>query len=208
MKEVITIEAIGNLLLHYRFDLECVKAFQDCKSYRDERLASFRDQTVPLFLKEYRVVRAIKKGKQKDFLDAVIDHVNSDGTQADDVDALAMRLEEQNITQEGKTMVSLASKILFLNRPWKILPYDRLVRDAVGYSGTIYADYLNGVMKRRKSILKLYDTLPKSVMTYLQVIEDKTRMDKRHVDKIRKMRFVDKMLWTIGKNKRDLACIE
>jgi len=203
---IITIEAVGNLLLYYRSDLVYIRSFQDCKLYSTDHLTSFRDITLPKFLTEYRVARAIKRGRQKDFFEAVIAHINTD--QADNVDHLAKNLNDSEITQSGKRMVSLASKILFLNNPWKLLPYDKLVRTAIGYPGTTYAGYFEAVQKSKERILKLYHSLPNSILECLQMIEAEVVPSIPRVDRIRKIRFIDKVLWTLGRNKMDMTDID
>jgi len=203
---MIIIETVGNLFLNYRSDLEYIRSFQNCKLHRGDHLKHFRDTVLPRFLVEYRIVRGLKKGKQKAFLKTVMAHVKT--AHASDVDCLAKKLRESGITQNNKTMISLASKILFLNNPWEILPYDRLVRIAIGYSGHTYSGYFEAVQKSRGLILKRYHALPNSIRAYLRLIEGEIAPDIPCLDRIRKARFIDKVLWTLGRKKMDLSYID
>lgn len=204
--DIITIEAVGNLLLYYGSDLEYIRSFQNCKRYQGDYLTDFRDTIISRFLAEYRVARNLKEGQTERLLKTVIAHVKTD--QADDVDYLAKRLRKSGITQNDKTMVSLASKILFLNNPWEILPYDRLVRIAIGYSGNTYSGYFEAVQKSKERILKLYHALPNSILAYLELIEAEVAPGIARLDRIRKTRFIDKVLWTLGRKKMDLTYID
>jgi hypothetical protein len=204
--DVVTIEAIGNLLTYYRFDLKYIRSFQICKRYQGDYLTNFRDTMLSRFLADYKVARNLKKGQTERLLKTLIVHVETD--RADNVDYLAKKLRKLGITQADKKMVSLASKILFLNNPWEILPCDTLVRRAIGYSGNSYSGYLEAVHKSKERILKLYDALPSSILSYLQLIEEEVASDIVRLERIRKNRFIDKILWTLGRNKMDLTYID
>lgn len=204
--KIIAVEALGSLLFYYRSDLEYIKTFQRCKLDRGDHLTYFRKTVLPKFLAEYRIARGVKKGKRKDLFQAVLAHAKT--AYANDVDCLAKKLRKGGVTQKDKTMVSLASKILFLNSPWEILPYDRLVRIAIGYSGRSYSGYIEAVEKSKDRILKLYHGLPKSILGYLQLIEREVAPDVPHLDRIREARFIDKVLWTLGRNGMEFKDID
>ena len=204
--DIITIEAVGNLLLYYRSDLEYIRSFQKCKRHGGDYQTYFKPTVLSKFLAEYRVARNVKKGQTERLLETVIAYIKTD--QVDNVDYLAKKLRDRRITQEDKNMVSLASKILFLNKPWKILPYDRFVRIGIECSGNTYSSYLEAVQKSKKRILKLYNALPKSILAYLQLIEADFASDITHLDKIRKNRFVDKTLWSLGRAEKGLTYLD
>ena len=199
--KMIIIEAVGYLLAYYRSDLDYIRSFQNCKHYQGNYFTDFKDTVLSRFLAEYRVARNLQKGQIEKLLKTLIAHVQTD--QADDVDFLAKKLRKLNITHD-KTMISLTSKILFLNNPWKILPYDRFVRKGIGYSGSTYSGYFRAVQKSKERIIEFYHGLPNSILAYLQLIEGEAASDIARLEKVRKTRFIDKVLWTLGRNKTDL----
>ena len=62
------------------------------------------------------------------------------GRYPNDVDLFAENLAMSNLTR-GKIMASLASKILFLNNPWEIIPMDTLARKTLNQKVNKYKTY-------------------------------------------------------------------
>ena len=89
-------------------------------------------------MNEFRVARCVRKNSISKLLTLTLRWV--DGSNPDDVDNFAKHLREQDLTH-GKTMTVLASKLLFLNNPQTILPFDDYTKQAVGLEENIYAEY-------------------------------------------------------------------
>lgn len=200
INEILRIKAIGNLLQYYHSDLTYILNFQRYKynSFsRSEHLlkspGSFQN-----FLNEFRVTRCVRKGMVGCLLDTTIEWVSS--SKADDVDSFAAKLRDKNITHNGKTMTSLASKILFLNNPWIIIPYDTLNNKAVGVRTNKYHDFHAAVCKIKKINALQIDESLNPVQEYLYTIEDEFKRELKRIDIIRNNRYMDKMLWVLGLN--------
>ena len=134
------IEVIGNLLISYRRDLNYIKNFNAFKrreisieEYLDKAEGSFYS-----FLIDFRVARNVEKEQKENLLKVVYDWVSQDNS--DDVDKFALHLRNHKLTHD-KTMTSLASKILFLNNPTDILPFDNLVKNTLDIKMNLYSEY-------------------------------------------------------------------
>lgn len=143
------IEALGNLLQYYRSDLMYILNFQRYKQnviprnkYLEKKSGSFQS-----FLNEFRIARNVHKQKVPELLDRTMEWVHTN--QANDVDRFANTLREENVTH-SKTMVSLASKVLFLNNPTVIVPCDTLTRKAAGTETNTYAEFYNAIQQMLK----------------------------------------------------------
>lgn len=100
-------------------------------------------------------------------------------------------------------MTSLASKILFLNNPSNILPYDSNVKKALGINRLrSYQEFKNALDKHKRNFLnnsdfkKYYDSIGK----YANITEKEYKLPKSK--KIRENRFADLLLWTKGNSER------
>jgi len=189
------IQALGNLLQYYHSDLNYIREFQRYKLGKTETgyYLGLSSGTFKSFLNEYRVAR---NSKTDLLLRLTMKWVNTKNP--NNVDNFANFLKEKCITH-GKVMTSLASKILFLNDPWTILPLDNLAKQAVGLRNNIYAHYLPLVKefenKSKEEIIKCLE----SVNQHLKIIESDFKGEIENIELIRYNRFVDKLLWTIGR---------
>ena len=199
MNELLRIKALGNLLQYYHSDLTYILNFQQCKqktilisNYLLKSPGSFHS-----FLNEFRIARNVREERVSDLLKLTmewVDHPN----EADKVDEFADKLREEGITQRDDTMTSLASKILFLNNPWVILPCDTLTRRAVGVKTNKYSDFCSAARDMLKRETLPINNYLKPVDGYIRTIEKgfKGKIDK--ISKIRRNRVVDKILWVQG----------
>jgi hypothetical protein len=73
----------------------------------------------------FDVVRNFPKGTVNELLKETSLWIQSEDSE--NVDLFAKNLSNKGLTR-GKLMASMASKILFLNNPWKIIPMDSLAR--------------------------------------------------------------------------------
>jgi len=194
------IQALGNLLQYYHSDLTYIRDFQlykrgklDTGYYLSESNGTFKS-----FINEYRVARNVEKAKTDSLLQITMQWVKKKNS--NNVDDFATFLKEKGITH-GKVMTSLASKILFLNDPWTILPLDNLAKQAVGLKTNIYSQYIPRVEEFKKENKREIDSCLNSVSQHLKIIENDFNVEIENIEMIRYNRFVDKLLWTMGRTK-------
>ncbi|PIQ19146.1 MAG: hypothetical protein COW66_02695 [Flavobacteriaceae bacterium CG18_big_fil_WC_8_21_14_2_50_34_36] len=194
------IQALGNLLGGYNSDLLYIRNFQRHKNgelgsseYLIKSNGMFQS-----FLNEFRVARNIDKTKRDVLLMLTMDWVNLENPH--DVDGFAKLLNREGITH-GKTMTSLASKILFLNDPWTILPLDSLAKKTVRLKNNIYSDYLPLTFDFQEKNKKEMKECLMSIDKHLNIIEAPFQYEIHKINIIRQNRYTDKILWTIGRKK-------
>ena len=192
------IQALGNLLEFYYTDLIYIRNFQKYKAGEIDKTEYLKkeDGTFRSFLNEYRVARNVDKTKTEELLQLTTEWVRTN--KSTDVDAFAKHLKESGITH-GKTMKSLASKILFLNNPWKIIPFDSLAKKAVKLQENDYSEYLKRAMKYQEDNESYLNNCLGTVEQHLITIEQKFEGKLEDILRIRQNRFLDKVLWTIGR---------
>jgi len=196
--ENIQIRAIGNLLQYYASDLEYICNFKRFKESPIEPYIDIYKKNNPglfqAFINEFRVARNVKEGKRRDLLVKIHRWVHS--PKADDVDALAESIK--NMTFQ-KTMISLSSKILFLNNPARIVPCDRLNRRALGLEKEKnYRAFDAKIQKMREEQRSLFQEWLLPVIMYLNKIESGFSGELKDFETIRMNRFIDKLLWMKG----------
>jgi len=194
------IQAIGSLLQYYHSDLNYIFEFQKYKTgnYVIDEYLKKETGTFKSFINEFRVARNIDKTKTKELLKHTFEWI--DNEDPNDIDSFAEYLKLKGITH-GKKVTSLASKILFLNNPWEILPFDKLGKNAVNLSENNYSKYLILIKEfRKKQESEINDCL-NSVEQHLNTIELQFEKKLRNLKIIRENRFIDKLLWTTGRNK-------
>lgn len=185
----------------YNSDLTYIRDFKRYKlkelsatHYSKKQTGSFKS-----FINEFRVARNVVESKTDILLQETTDWITH--ANAEDVDGFAQKLNASGITH-GKIMTSLASKILFLNNPWQILPLDRLAKRALVLQTNRYKDYLplltDYVSKNREVILGLLST----VEYHFTFIEKQFQHEIENIQAIRFNRMVDKILWTSGRNRQ------
>ena len=192
------IQAIGNLLQYYHSDLIYIRDFHrykhgklDTVYYLSESTGTFKS-----FINEFRVARNVEKAKTNSLLQLTLQWVKTKNS--NNVDDFATHLKEKGITH-GKVMTSLASKILFLNDPWTILPLDNLAKQSVGLKTNIYSQYLPRVEEFKQKNKREIDSCLNSVSQHLKIIENDFNGEIENIEMIRYNRFVDKLLWTMGR---------
>ena len=195
------IQAIGNLLEYYYSDLTYIRNFHRYKTgileatdYLQKTNGTFKS-----FINEYRVARNVDKSKTDVLLHLTMEWISNDDS--DNVDEFAENLKANSITH-GKVMTSLASKILFLNNPWKILPLDNLVRNAVGLTENNYSKYQVLTEDYRQKNNSEIELCLKTVDQHLSIIEAEFENEITNIKTIRQNRYLDKLLWTIGQKKQ------
>ena len=174
-----------------------IKQFQDFKEgkisaddYIKKEAGSFYS-----FLIDFRVVRNFPSGTVDKLLaETSLWIKNGD---SDNVDLFAEKLANSGLTR-GKIMASMASKILFLNNPWHIIPMDSLARKTLNQKQNKYSVYNKNIetfINENETFLvkSIYYTNP------LTEIIHKEFPDLKDLNFICKNRIVDKLLWTSGK---------
>jgi hypothetical protein len=195
------IQAKGHLLAYYHSDLTHIRAFKKWK----EKLISdsdYQKRNFRSFLIEFRVYRFI------------VEHVPGliratrawiSGSTPDNVDRFAQSLEEYF---DDKTMTSLASKVLFLNNPQRVLPIDQFVSKALDphvpkarsdkrNRYAIYKSRLDSFRDRHKEEIQRNLS---SVADDLTEIEREFKDEIVDVEQVRENRYVDKIIWCIATN--------
>lgn len=192
------IKAIGNLLSGYHSDLTYITNFHRYKhgeiSKQDYLKKS--EGTFKSFINDFRVARNVNKTKTEYLLALTYQWVKS--KKQNNVDDFAKYLCAKGITH-GKIMTSLSSKILFLNNPWEILPLDSLAKNALGMKRNMYTDYLPLVNHFKQEHKKIIIECMKGVAPHLSIIEKEFTPEMRDIKTVRLNRFIDKLLWTIGR---------
>ena len=192
------VRAIGTFLSSYHSDLSYIDNFQKHKKkhittaeYVLENKGMFKT-----FINEFRVARNIPLGNTHLVLNETMFWISSNS--ADDVDGFAYHLNKKNVTTEKKIMTSLASKILFLNNPWILLPFDNLAKKSLKQRSNRYEDYLPKMHSYRNEKESEIEQMLSTVNKHVKIIEQ----DFKHLEDIkiiRQNRFVDKLLWSGGK---------
>jgi len=188
------IEAAGNLLATYHSDLTYIRDFHRRKKGRVSE--SEYAGTLSDFLEEFRVARCVCKNGIAKLLALTLRWV--DGLTPNDVDNFAKQLREEGLTY-GKTMTVLASKLLFLNNPQTILPFDNYTKRAVGLKENIYAEYEFRLSNFRKQEIEEIKRNLTFIGDYLLVIESEFRDELQDIETVRENRYIDKLLWTMGR---------
>jgi len=175
--ELHKIKALGNLLRYYHSDLTYILNFQRFKQkiISESEYLRKTDASFQSFLNEFRVARNVHKEKVVDLLHATVMWVHE--AQADDVDLFADELREKGITQEKKTMTSLASKLLFLNNPWTIFPCDTRNRRAIGVETSRYSDFRRAISYNIEGDLSGISYVLEPVLTFICAIENEFRAE-------------------------------
>lgn len=192
-------QALGNFIYTYYTDLGYIRKFQDFKrgkiSIND--YAKKGDSTFYAFLVEFRVIRNIKKGCVDKVLQETLKWVK--GKDADDVDKFAEHLKNMKLTR-GIVMRSLASKILFLNNPWSIIPMDRLALNALKQTKKEYSAYIATLKDNNTKDKDVINQALKLTKPFTALVEKDFRRDIKNLGVIRKNRIGDKIRWAMGRN--------
>jgi hypothetical protein len=188
----IELETLGNFLINYSSDLSYIRAFQNWKlsGYKETNYFDNEEFSLKNFLIEFNLLRFFKKEIHNDLFEKITKYFIQN--KEINVDNLAVCLSE-------KKKISMASKILFLHSPEKIIIYDKFAKLGVNYKGNSYEEFILNVgvysKEYQESIKKLTKQIPKS----LYDIEKEILTVSSY--KIRQNRLIDKLFWTIGKNK-------
>ena len=192
------IQSIGNFLAYYKTDLGYIKRFQNFKinpnlasEYIKKDIGSFYS-----FLIEFRVVRNFTSGSVDKLLDETLLWINS--KEANNVDLFAEKLSQSNLTR-GKVTTSMASKILFLNNPWEIIPMDRLARKTLKQKENKYSIYNDNLLEFRRNNDPAFENCLEFIKPLTTLIHNDFN-DLSKLEVICKNRIVDKLLWTMGNN--------
>lgn len=194
------IQAAGSLLATYHSDLTYIRNFQRART--DITYSNAYLNNIPggfqAFLNEYRVARNIPRGTAGQLFDFTIQWLDQN-TQPD-VDLFAGALRDKDISHEKKVMASLASKILFLNDPVRFIPMDILTRTALKGCENRYAVYQPKAMRFYDANYTTTTSMLQSFNAHIEAIEEEFEFPAEQMSSIRRMRFLDKVLWTMGRN--------
>ncbi|OMQ08820.1 hypothetical protein [[Flexibacter] sp. ATCC 35103] len=192
------IQSIGNFLAYYKRDLNYIRKFQEFKKKPDNASEYIKKDIGSFysFLIEFRVVRNFTSGSTDKLLDETLSWVNS--KEANNVDLFAEKLAQTNLTR-GNITTSMASKILFLNNPWEIIPMDRLARKTLKQKENKYSIYNNNLLEFRRNNEPAFENCLEFIRPLITLIHSDFN-DLSELEVICKNRIVDKLLWTMGNN--------
>ncbi|MWB94950.1 hypothetical protein GON26_11270 [Flavobacterium sp. GA093] len=190
------IEAIGNFLTYYRTDLIYINQFQKFKAGKisPEEYIQKNPGSFYSFLIEYRVVRNFPKGTVNKLLYETSLWIKS--SESNNVDLFAEKLAE-TVTNK-KVMASMASKILFLNNPWEIIPMDSLARKTLNQKENKYSVYKNKLTGFGNENELIFENSLNYTNSLTNIIHTEFN-DLKDLKLICKNRIIDKVLWTMGK---------
>ena len=192
------IRTIGNFISYYKSDLDYIKSFQNFKNNKISETEYIAKEyaTFYTFLIEFKVIRNISKGKVDKLLHETLDFINDENS--NDVDLFAKKLAKTEFTH-SKIMTSLASKILFLNNPWEILPIDSLARNTVKQRDNKYINYQEHLKKFKMQNFSIVEKCLTFTKPITDIIHKEFKQDIANLDIIAQNRMFDKLLWTLGK---------
>lgn len=190
------IQAIGNFLTYYQTDLNYIKQFHDFKTNKisAENYIQKAHGSFYSFLIEFRVVRNFPSGTVDKLLNETSNWVNSQ--HANDVDLFAQKLAEKGLTKG--VMTSMASKILFLNNPWEILPMDSLARKTLNHKENKYSIYNDKLEIFKQESKSVFDSALNYTNSLTSIIHQEFS-GLSDLETICRNRIIDKILWTLGK---------
>jgi len=194
--------ATGNFLQSYRSDLLYFSNFQSfiIDQSNIDLYSKKGEGTFKNFINEYRVARNTDKFKTKELLIATINWLQKN--KSIKVDEFAKYLNRNKLTH-GKTALSLASKILFLSDPWNIYPYDNQARSALKHKILSYNEYYKSLINFKLENESEIKYALKLINSHVSFVEKDFKNKLFKIELIRENRFVDKILWSIGKNKNN-----
>jgi hypothetical protein len=209
------IRAIGNFLAFYSTDLNYIKKFQEVKKdFKKDALfppdyIKKGEGTFYSFLTEFGVKRNISGDDAVDkLLNKTLSWVNSKyANDANDVDLFTKELTKIKSKKENKMIfltrrnkaISLASKILFLNNPWEIIPKDTNTTNAFKPKPITYDHYKKKFINFRETEKNLIEKCLDYVNPLVMIIE-KDFGEIKDINIIRKNRILDKLLMYTGNN--------
>lgn len=193
------IEAIGHFLGYYRNDLFYINQFQNYKirTVSHEDFICRKRGSFYSFLIEFRVVRNFIRGEVGSLLKETVNFIESND--CNDVDGFARHLFQAELTRKG-IMASMASKILFLNNPYEIIPMDSLARKSLKQTSNIYTIYRQNIKDFKMENLKTLEEMLEYVKPLTTIIHQDYPLI-HNADLIAENRMTDKLLWTLGKSK-------
>jgi hypothetical protein len=192
------IKAIGNFLATYESDLIYIQNFQ---RHRQGKISAsdFTAKQNGMFYKfliEFKVTRNFVQGKSDEVLK--LTNFWLDKKNDTDIDGFATLLKSKGLTRNG-TMTSLASKVLFLNNPWKIIPLDTQAKKTLKHKDdNLYKSFLPKLNDYRNEKSELMKSTLTVLNPYLTTIEKQFKNELDNIKAIRENRFIDKLLWTAG----------
>jgi len=196
------IKAIGFFLATYESNLKYISNFQLFKKKKNLPVYAVKgDHNFPDFLSAFRVARNVKKGGSKKLLKITNVWINNKAN-SKKVDEFAKEIKRRKLSH-GKIMTSLASKILFLNDPWHVLPIDTQVRASVGQIDNKYERYPSIAFNTLKN--KEFIKCLKFVSRFATKIEKGYKTDIKNIEKVRRNRLLDIFLWSQNGEVQELA---
>jgi hypothetical protein len=204
MLDNLKIKIIGNFLYNYESDLKFILEFQKWKSsnYLDENyLGEEKLFGLVSFLKEYKVLRWIKKDQQPEFINLIkMYFIEKSDFNVDELNAFVVKNYSINT---NCNFISLCSKIGMLYNPVKYFPLDRYSKNAIEYKDNNYINF-NAKIKdfvQNSEIKEFLDEIIIYTLPILTEFESKLVIENFNIESVRENRILDKILWNLGRNK-------
>lgn len=187
------IKSIGLFLSIYPDDL-----------VRIERFALYINSKITLeaygndffeFLKAYRVARNIRKGYSNELLHLTKEWILNNGKRdATNVQDFATSIQVSQLTPRNRFPLSLASKILMLNNPIRIIPFDSQNSKALGVRTSNYALFYKRLMDYKHKNERIISEALNEIDSFVSTIEKKHSINQ--IERIRFNRLLDITLWS------------
>jgi hypothetical protein len=200
------IKTIGNYLEYYYSDLKYFNEFKksikrNIDNINDEYLNKSNPYSFKSFLNGYGISRRVKKIDESNLVNTLKLYkttkkwLNANQKNATDIKGFVEYITTIKNLTNGKNEISLASKILFLNNPMEVYPYDYNAKTTLDYNGNDYEEYKSKVINYKDEHIDIIKKIINCIEPYLETLEKGLEYSKEEFKKIRVNRFVDKMLW-------------
>ena len=190
-------------MAYYHPDLTYVRDFQRHKENQISN-SDYANGNFRRFLIDFRVARRLNSKREDRFsalLTLTLDWVKKTPK---DVDGFVNSLKTTGLTRDEKE-ISLVSKILFLNSPQTIPPFDSNVKSAAWKIAhqriNSYHDYHTFFTEFKKANINEIKSRLTFVKDYLSVMESDFKGEIQDLEAIRLNRYVDKLLWVLGSSR-------
>jgi hypothetical protein len=186
--------AIGFFYAFYERNLTHIlnfKNFNENDTLFETYTANKSKNSFQRFLSEFRVARNVKRGCGPELLRLTLKWIKNSNSR--DVDGFARKIKDKGFSHNSLT-ISLASKVLFLNDPYYILPYDSQVRKTVKCRLSDYKDFRKLVLEesKKESFIKCYN----HVNRFAHQVEKSFIGKLGQIELIRRNRMLDLFLWS------------
>lgn len=194
--DLLKIQSLGVFFSTHLKNLFHIEHFHNLVNLRNNTNQGLEIKPFIQFLIDFRVARNVVKGKYECLLQETMQIMKTPIT-FETVDKFASHLKKEGITHNGKKMISLASKILFLINPVEFIPIDTMNRKALKIKNNDYVEFMSALQGFKRKHKDEFINLLEIHKDYLSLIEK--RFSKvENLEKVRLNRYMDNLLWVAG----------